>query len=854
MATYRESSIRHLAVVTGLVTLASTALAQPVAPAEPREQPAGSGAPATGPDETDTDSGPPPGQNAPPQAPSPALPPDAPPPPRTDDASDTTDESVPDQPSFVGVVLDSTGAAVAGARVLIPKLGLEALTSESGEVELSLQPGTYEITVSAEGFNPSTETVVFDESTALSGFEVVLEYQLEEVTVTATRTEKATDSVPVRTQVVGRERIERRKATNLAESLDATTGVRVERGCLNCSFTQVRLNGLAGHYTQLLIDGRPVMSSLASVYGLEQIPEEMIGRIEIVRGGGSALYGGSAVGGVINVITARPQHPFGTLTLRSGLVGLDAWQNRLAASAGVLSASGESALHVFGGASTQEPWDRNDDGFSELGRVRQVAAGAESYWNAVANGELQLKFHTLREHRRGGDRFNEPEHNATIAESIHTTRYGGELRFKYLVDEHISYDIGYGVAYTERQSYYGGGAGGLPPLPDDVTDLDQSEYDAWRDAVAARETALGAYGRTQNPVHTADVLLNVAFQAAGEMIVTVGEQFWTESLEDRFPAYGRVIDDTYSGLGVIAQHDWLFADWGESIVGARLDLHSELNDPVVSPRAAVMLDPLTWLRLRTALSTGFRAPQVFDEDLHITMVGGEGQTIRNASTLKPERSYSLAQQVEGQFDLGSGWNVTVALNAFLTTITNAFIVEENDDPSTPGELEFVRRNRGTTTVSGVESETKLSLGEAFGVSAGATVERARNDEPDEDFGSRDVFRTPRAYGYGEAWVRPVAALTLSTDLQITGPMKLPHYAGYIPEDRLEETETFWEWGANVAYRIDIEERSYVQPFVGMHNLLDSYQQDLDRGGDRDAGYVYGPRLPRTVFAGLKGKI
>ena len=68
----------------------------------------------------------------------------------------------------------------------------------------------------------------------------------------------------------------------------------------------MRINGLEGAYSQILIDSRPIFSSLAGVYGLEQIPASMIERVEVVRGGGSALFGANAVGGVINVITREP--------------------------------------------------------------------------------------------------------------------------------------------------------------------------------------------------------------------------------------------------------------------------------------------------------------------------------------------------------------------------------------------------------------------------------------------------------------------------------------------------------------------------------------------------------------------
>lgn len=78
-------------------------------------------------------------------------------------------------------------------------------------------------------------------------------------------------------------------ATSLADGLNFQPGVRVENNCQNCGFQQVRINGLEGPYTQILVDSRPIFSALTGVYGLEQIPANMIERVEIMRGGGSAL-------------------------------------------------------------------------------------------------------------------------------------------------------------------------------------------------------------------------------------------------------------------------------------------------------------------------------------------------------------------------------------------------------------------------------------------------------------------------------------------------------------------------------------------------------------------------------------
>ena len=75
------------------------------------------------------------------------------------------------------------------------------------------------------------------------------------------------------------------------------SGLRVENNCGNCGTTQLRINGLEGQYSQVLLDSRPIFSSLASVYGLEQLPVAMIERVEVIRGGGSALFGANAIGG-----------------------------------------------------------------------------------------------------------------------------------------------------------------------------------------------------------------------------------------------------------------------------------------------------------------------------------------------------------------------------------------------------------------------------------------------------------------------------------------------------------------------------------------------------------------------------
>ncbi|MFW5878784.1 MAG: TonB-dependent receptor plug domain-containing protein, partial [Myxococcota bacterium] len=626
-----------------------------------------------------------------------------------------------------------------------------------------------------------------------------------------------------------------------------------ENNCQNCGFNQVRLNGLEGPFTQILIDGRPIVSTLAGVYGLEQIPEEMIERIEIVKGGGSALYGPNAIGGVINVITKRPFDDSATFTLRQGWIG-DEPDTTLSAQAGVTNDEQTMALRVFGSLQRREPWDSNGDGFSELGRIRRAAAGAESYWDLARDGTLSLKFHVLQEDRRGGDMFDVPEHDATIAESTRTRRYGGELSWDHAPTSNVDYLLAYALAYTERDSYYGaGGSVNVPELPQDRGDLTDEQYAEFLEAWRTRQQAINAYGHTVNPMHNAEALTNVSLDAAGGMILTGGLQFVADTLEDRFPGYDVELDETYWDLGTFLQHNWSFSSWGESVVGLRVDKHSELEDLVFSPRAALLFKPRPWLRTRTSLSTGFRAPQTFDEDLHITIVGGQGSIITNDPDLEPEFSYAGAQQLEFLALRDGPYDLRLSLNGFFNVLTNAFAVEENDDPATPDILEFRRYNRGRTLVYGAEIEANLSHADKWMVSTGWTLESATNAEEDGDFGSTAVFRTPPFYGYVVGMFQPIDGLELSAGLDVTAPMKVPHYSGFIDESRLETTPWFFVADLAVSYELDVGGAYSIKPFLALNNVLDDYQEDFDLGPDRDAGYVYGPRYPRTLYAGIKGR-
>jgi outer membrane receptor for ferrienterochelin and colicins len=674
------------------------------------------------------------------------------------------------------------------------------------------------------------ETTVVEDEPAM-----IVDETDAEIVVTGTRTEKRVDEAPVKTAVINQETMERKNAANLGDAIDGSTGVRVENNCQNCGFNQVRLNGLDGNYSQILIDGKPVYSSLAGVYGLEHIPVQMIDRIEIVKGGGSALYGGNAIAGVINVITKRPDRNFANMTMETQLIpGDDSGLKkglRLGADGGVVSKDNKAALFVYGGGLARQPWDANGDGFSELGEIRQNYAGSTAYLTLFKGGELEGKFNLMKDSRRGGDSFLRAKHKSEVTESVETDRWGGEIKWKHdIASTGTSYDMSYGFAYTERNSYYGG--------DDEFGDM---------------------YGKTKNPLHVWDVTANQLANFLGAMMFTAGIQYTLEDLDDYTADGSRAVEERYTNFGGIFQLDWVPVKWAEIVAGLRVDKHSELSKPIVSPRTALLLNHKNF-KSRTSFSTGFRAPQIFDEDFHITIVQGEPSPTVNSDDLEAEKSWNLSQQFDYTYRK-NGYTLKPAISGYFSQIKDAFntkTIGEDDPLYKEGENTKIRYNSGTTTVMGIEVEFELAYKKLWSIDIGWTFENAKNSEADEDLQEigieeKRILRTPNYYGYIALEVTPWKGLEFDTALNLTGPMKIKHEGEFGDDEfRLHTSEWFYDWNISVGYRHEIGDGYYIKPYFAVRNVLNSFQSDFDEGAERDAGYIYGPRNPRMFLLGIRG--
>lgn len=692
-----------------------------------------------------------------------------------------------------------------------------------------LAAGKYTLRVQVMGYKTQEKTItVSAEATSVVHFQMEeVSFTTDEVVVSANRNEVSRKAAPVVVNVMSAKLFETVNSTDLAKSLNFQSGLRVENNCQNCGFPQVRINGLEGPYSQILINSRPIISALSGVYGLEQIPVNMIERVEVVRGGGSALFGANAVGGTINIITKDPiNNSFQVASTMSNMNG-KSWEQYMGGNVSLVAKDNSYGIALYETYRNRNPYDADGDGFSELGKLNMNTFGMRAYYRPNYFSRINVEYHTTNEFRRGGNKFNLQPHEADITEQTkHIINSGGVSYDRYWGEKHKMSVYG-SIQHTDRNSYYG----------------------AQKD--------MNAYGKTN------DLTWVVGGMYVGNMdrclfapaTFTGGVEYQSNSLHDVMTGYHRDMQQDVRIAGGFVQNEWRLNRW-TMLVGARLDKHNLIDHPIFSPRVNFLYKPSDNLQARLTYSTGFRAPQAYDEDLHVTAVGGEGVQIRLADGLREERSNSFSGSVDWSFPMGH-WQSNILLEGFYTDLHHVFVLEDIGEDQNGDKIKE-RRNGSGAKVYGVNLDAKVAHGREAQLQLGFTVQRSRynraevwTSEGEEEQTTKRMPRTPDYYGYFTFTSAPLKNFDFSLSGTYTGKMIVPHMAGYIEKSRMEHTPQFMDLNLKLNYTFVLKDHIKMQVNGGVQNIFNSFQKDLDKGEFRDAGYFYGPTQPRTYFVGIK---
>lgn len=306
--------------------------------------------------------------------------------------------SVLSDANIIGHVLErGTDEHLPGVTIRLVGTSIGATTDASGHYAIhNIAPGTYTIEAHCVGYLPVKRTItVAARQTIEENFEIMTDaLQLDQVVVTGNRSEVKRRESSTLVGILGAPTFELVSANCLADGLCFQPGVRVENDCQNCGFTQVRINGLDGHYSQILMNSRPVFSALTGVYGLEQIPANMIERVEVMRGGGSALFGSSAIGGTINIITKDPVNNCAEASHTLTSIGISgALENNTTVSGSVVSNNDRLGMFIFGQNRMRDGYDHDGDGFTEIAQLKTQTLGFRAFFRSSDRSKLTLEYH-----------------------------------------------------------------------------------------------------------------------------------------------------------------------------------------------------------------------------------------------------------------------------------------------------------------------------------------------------------------------------------------------------------------------------------------------------------------------------
>ena len=730
------------------------------------------------------------------------------------------------------------------AQIMIDSIYLGAITNKQGKFTISDVPyGTYSISASYIGYAKVERVIDLDQS------EINIEFalneqsmQLDDIVVTGTKTSKRQTESPVIVNVINSVTLTSVQACNLAEGLKFQPGLRVETDCQTCNYTQLRMNGLAGGYSQILINGRPIFSPLTGLYGLEQLPANMIDRIEVVRGGGSSLYGSSAIGGTVNVITTIPKSNSYAIDYNYQNIDGQTNDNSLNGNATLVSSSRNLGASFFANHRQRNFYDANGDNFSEIPLLENSAVGGSMFYLPKENQKIEINLSHIQEYRLGGEmNVDLPVFQLQQAEERTHKVWMASADYQVNFNNENSSLITYAAWQNTDRDHYTG------IQPDEDTD----EFNTFL---------------ANPPFGTSDVsTINVGMQLnhkvlnflGGTNTFTVGTEYVYDDVLDDIPAYNYLIDQTSKNFGTFLQSDYAITRSLTLLSGLRMDQHNLVDGLVFSPRASLLYKHKQNTQLRVSYGSGFRAPQAFDTDLHIAFAGGGISRVMLSPDLIQEQSQSISASIN--YDRPSeNWVAGFTLEGFYNRLEDAFFLHPIGEDAF-GEV-FEKQNGDGATVKGLTLELRANYDRKLQLEGGFTIQSSVFDSPvqyiDGLAGIREFVRTPNDYGYAIVTYTPSDQWNATINYVYTGSMKVPHFASplNIAEDEIFTSATFSDLSTKIGYSLPIQKfGSSIEMYCGIKNIFNAYQDDFDIGKERDSNFIYGPAQPRTFFVGVKIK-
>jgi Outer membrane receptor for ferrienterochelin and colicins len=469
---------------------------------------------------------------------------------------------------------------------------------------------------------------------------------MQEVVVSGTMKEVSKLESPVPVEVYTSKFFKANPTPSIFDALQNINGVRPQLNCNICNTGDIHINGLEGPYTMVLIDGMPIVSGLSTVYGLSGIPQSLIERVEVVKGPASTLYGSEAVGGLINIITKKPDNA----PLLSADVFSTSW-GEVNSDVAAKFKVGKTAQSLIGVNyfNYQNRVDNNNDGFTDVTLQDRLSVFNKWSFDRKNSRVFSLAARYVNEDRWGGDMNWSKQFrggDSVYGESIYTKRWELFGIYQLPVKEKLMFM--FSANGHDQNSVYGS----MPYIAQQYIGFGQL---TWNKAIGKN-----------------DILVGTTFR-----YTWYDDNTPATATFDTVGAGSNMVSKTYLP-GLFVQDELTINGSNKLLLGMRYDYNS-IHGSIFTPRVNYKWSSSDKNNvLRIGFGNGYRVANVFTED-HAALTGS--RQVEFLSNLKPETSWNSNINFVKKIFAGHGTYIGLDATAFYTYFTNKIIADYDADPN-----------------------------------------------------------------------------------------------------------------------------------------------------------------------------
>jgi outer membrane receptor for ferrienterochelin and colicins len=715
------------------------------------------------------------------------------------------------QPLVVsGIVKDAeTRQALPYCNIVIKGSANGTTTDVHGRFSISVPDPQADLVISYVGYSSDTLSIGPEKNSITIFLRPDFQSLKEVVVISGTMKEVTKMNSPIPVEIYSPALFLKNPTPNIFEALSMINGVQPQLNCNVCNTGDIHINGMEGPYTMLLIDGMPIVSSLATVYGLSGIPNSMVKRIEVVKGPASTLYGSEAVGGLINIITKEPStSPTFKADLSATSVG--EFNADISTKFRFSKMEGLLGINYF---NYQNKLDINDDNFTDVTQQNRISIFNK--WDIKRNQSrlASLAFRYVYEDRWGGElqwNKNYRGSNEIYGESIYTSRFEFIGNYQLPVKEKITLDYSYNS--HDQNSYYG-----------------KVSYQADQQVLFTQLRWNKIHGRH-------DWLVGIPFRF----------MFYDDNTAGTSSPNGNDPQFTYLP-GVFIQDELTINKKVTLLTGIRYDHHNEHGN-IFSPRISAKVSPGKNHTIRLSTGNGYRVVNLFTEE-HAALTGSREVVI--TEKLKPEQSWNVNLNYATMIDHSQGF-ISLDATLFYTYFTNKI----TGDFSTNSDLIIFDNLRGHAVSKGVTLNAELSFTNHLKILGGVTVMDVYQEEKGKDGISRkttQLFAPGFSGTYTVSYSFQKSGITLDFTGRTNGAMSLP----VLPDSSIDPRPARSPWYSLLNFQVTKTFENGFEVYGGAKNLLNFVPKDPILFAEDptspyfDTSYNYAPVQGIKGFAGIR---